>query len=237
MKHLYHLVRGACFAGALVAGAAVAGTACNKVPVPPESTQAIGRDMIVNGVPTSVVGMQFTGTTDDVSRAFRDFWTREDVPAKGRTNASGLLLSALDGQCLYLLSIPPQPEGDHTHGLMSIIQLGGGQPDHRIQDSAIPLPEDSKVVSDVESRDPGKTGRTWLLDIPGEAGWNAQRYRNILATRGWASVGRPSDYQSTGIASAQGTEFAMQHGSDSVDVSFSDRDGKTVAVVNATRNR
>jgi hypothetical protein len=29
----------------------------------------------------------------------------------------------------------------------------------------------------------------------------------------------------------------MRHGSDSVDVSFSDRDGKTVAVVNAIRNR
>lgn len=237
MKCVHHLARGACIASVLIAGTAVAGAACNKRPVQPQSTQAIGRDMILNGVPTSVVGMQFAGTTDDVSKAFRDFWTSEDVPAKGRPSSSGLLLSALDGQCLYVLSIPQQREGNHTRGLMSVIRLGGGKAEHLIPDSAVPLPEDSKVVSDVESRDPGQTGRTWLLDVPGEARWNAQRYRNSLATRGWASVGRQPDYQSAGEASAQGTAFAMQHGSVSVDVSFSDRDGKTVAVVNAIRNR
>ena len=84
MKPVHYLVRGACLAGALITGTAVAGTACNKTPVQPQSAEAIGRDMIVNGVPTSVVGMQFAGTPKDVSKAFRDFWTREDVPAKGR---------------------------------------------------------------------------------------------------------------------------------------------------------
>jgi hypothetical protein len=242
MTCLHHLARGTCRASALVsgiliAGAALAGTACNKTPVPPQSTQAIGRDMIVNGVPTSVVGMQFAGTTDDVSQAFRDFWTGEGVPAKGQRNSSGLLLSALDGQCLYVLSIPPQAAADHTRGLMSVIRLGSGQAGRRLPDSAVPLPENGQVVSDIESRDPGQTGRTWLLDIPGEARWNAQRYRNSLAVRGWVSVGRQPDYQFTGAAHAEGRAFAMQHGSDSVDASFSDRGGRTVAIVNAIRNR
>lgn len=243
MKCFHHLARGACIASALIAGTAAAGAACNKTPVQPRSTEAIGRDMIVNGVPTSVIGMRFAGTTDDVSKAFRDFWTREDVPAKGRPGSSGLLLSALDGPCLYVLSIPSQPDGDPTRGLMSVIRLGSGLAEHRIPNSAVPLPENSKIVSDIESRDPGQTGRTWLLDLPGEARWNAQRYRNSLALRGWVSVGRQPDYRSTGAASAQGapsaqaTAFAMQHGSDSLDASFSDRDGKTVAVINAIRNR
>ncbi|NPT39063.1 hypothetical protein [Paraburkholderia xenovorans] len=238
MKYAYDLARGACLGSALLfTGNAVAANACNKTPVQPQSVQAIGRDMIVNGVPTSVVGMQFSGTTEDVSRAFRDFWIREDVPAKGRTNASGLLLSALDDHCLYILSIPPQPEGDHTRGLMSVVRLGGDQADHRIPDSAIPLPEESAILSDVESHDPGQTGRTWLLDMPGNPQWNAQRYRNSLAAQGWMNVGRQPDYQSTGNRAAQGTAFAMQHGADSVDVSFSDRGGRTAAVVNAIRNR
>ena len=237
MNGFHHFVRGACLASALVTGAAVAGVACDKKPVQPLSTQAIGRDMIVNGVPTSVVGMQFAGAPADVSKAFRDFWTREGVPAKGQPDSSGLLLSALDGQCLYVLSIPPQPQGDSTRGLLSVLRLGDSQVVHRIPDSAVPLPEDGKVVSDVESRDPGQTGRTWLLDVPGEARWNAQRYRNSLTMRGWLSVGRQPDYQSTGGARAQGTAFAMQRGGDSVDASFSDHDGKTIAVVNATRNR
>ncbi|HEY4297847.1 MAG TPA: hypothetical protein VGM85_15350 [Paraburkholderia sp.] len=244
MKYALHLARGACVASLLIAVTALAGAACNKTPVQPQSTQAIGRDMIVNGVPTSVIGMQFAGTTDDVSKAFRDFWTREDVPAKGRSSASGLLLSALDGNCLYVLSIARQRENGSTRGLMNVIRLGGGgESGYRIPNSTVPLPEGSTVVSDVESRDPGQTGRTWLLDLPGDARWNAQRYRNSLAMRGWVSVGRQPDYQSAGAASAQGgaftpgTAFAMQHGRDSVDVSFSDRDGKTFAVINAIRNR
>jgi hypothetical protein len=237
MKSFYRLARGACLAGMLISGVAMAGTTCNKTPVPPQSSQAFGRDMIVNGVPTSLVGMQFTGTTDEVSNVFREFWSRDDVPAKGSTDSAGLLLSALDGNCLYVLSIPRQQPAAYTRGLMSITRLGSNQADYRIPDSSIPLPENGKVLSDVESRDAGQTGRTWLIDIPGEARWNAQRYRNSLALRGWVSMGRQPDYQSASISMSQGAAFAMQHGSDSLDVSFSDRDNRTVAVIHATRNR
>jgi hypothetical protein len=181
--------------------------------------------------------MQFDGTVDDVSKAFRAFWTAENAPAKGRSTASGLMLSAVDGNCLYLLNLPLQQERAHTRGLMSVIRLGTGEANLKIPDSAIPLPEEGKVLSDVESRDRGQTGRTWLLDIPGEARWNAQRYRNRLALQGWINVGREPEYQSVGTRSPQGKAFAMQRGKDSVDASFSDRDGRTVAVINATRNR
>lgn len=241
MKTSHSLPDVACVAAVAISmlgsAPALAGNACNKTPVPPQSTEAIGRDMIVNGVPTSVVGMQFAGSVRDVSKAFREFWVREDVPAKGRTGPSGLLLSALDDRCLYVLSIPPQPDSTRTRGLMSVVRVGSDPVHHRIPDSAIALPQDSKIVSDVESRDPGQTGRTWLLDLPGEARWNAQRYRNALAMQGWASVSRQADYPSAGVQSAQASAFAMQHGLDSVDVSFSDRDGRTVAVVNVIRSR
>lgn len=238
MNKIRHFARGACVAGALIScvSVALAGGACNKMPVPPQSSQAFGRDMIVNGVPTSLIGMQFAGTRGDVSNAFREFWLREDVPAKGRSNSSGLLLSALDGDCLYVLSIPREQNTAYTRGLMSVIRLGSKQADYRIPDSSIPLPEDGKVLSDIESRDAGQTGRTWTLDIPGDPRWNAQRYSSSLALRGWVPVGRQPDYQSTGSA-IQGATFAMQHGHDSLDVSFSDRDGRTIAVIHATRNR
>jgi len=226
-----------CLVSALITASAMAGAACNKTPVPPQSVLAFGRDMIVNGVPTSVVGMEFAGTARDVSKAFREFWINEDVPAKGQSNSSGLMLSALDAHCLYVLNIPAQPERSRTRGLMSVIRLGDSEVAHRIPDSAVPLPEGGKILSDVESRDPGQTGRTWLLDMSGDARWNAQRYRNSLVARGWTSVGRQPDYQAVGKPSAQGTTFAMQHGGENMDVSFSDNDGRTVAVINATRNR
>lgn len=237
LKCAQHLAYAACLATALIAGTPEVNAACNKTPVEPQSTLAVGRDMIVNGVPTSVIGMQFAGTPDDVSKSFRDFWSREDVPAKGRQDSSGLLLTALDGECLYVLSIPPQPQGEHTRGLMSVIRLGTGQSAYRIPDAAVPLPDDSKVVSNVESHDPGQTGRTWVLEIPGDARWNAQRYRSSVTSLGWVEVGHQPEYRSGDAASAQGTAFSMQRGSDSVDASFSNLNGKTVAVVNAIRNR
>jgi len=104
MKFANYLASGAWVACSLVAGEAFAGAACDKTPVRPRSVEAIGRDMIVNGVPTSLVGMQFDGTVDDVSKAFREFWTLEDAPAKAKSTASGLMLSAVDGECLYLLN-------------------------------------------------------------------------------------------------------------------------------------
>jgi hypothetical protein len=237
MRFIYSLTRGGWLVYLLTSGSAFAGAACNKQPVRPQSVQAIGRDMIVNGVPTSVVGVQFNGPPNDVSKEFNEFWNGEGVTAKNQSGPSGLLLSALDDQCLYVLSMPQQPENARTRGLLSVIRLGSDPVRHQVPDSAVPLPEGGKTISDVESRDPGQAGRTWMIEMSGNARWNAQRYRDRLTLQGWANVGRPPDYQSGTAQSAQGTAFVMQRGTDSVDASFSDRNGKTVAVVNATRSR
>jgi hypothetical protein len=237
MRFVHCLARGGLLACALISSVAFAGTACNKQPVPPQSVEAIGRDMIVNGVPSSVVGMQFAGTPDDVTKQFRDFWTDQDVPVKGQNGSSGLMLSALDDHCLYVLTIPQQPNRASTRGLMNVIRIGSDPVGHQVPDSAVPLPEGSKTVSDVESRDPGQTGRTWLIEMPGDARTNAQQYRDRLIRQGWSSIGREPGYLSGGMRQTQGTAFSMQHGNDSVDASFSDRGGKTVAVINAIRIR
>jgi hypothetical protein len=193
--------------------------------------------MIVNGVPTSILGVDFNGKPDDASKQFRAFWVAEGVPTKIQHEPSGLLLSALDEHCLYILNIPPQPDDAHTRALMSVVKLGTDPVRHQLPDSAVPLPESGKTVSDVESHDPGQTGRTRIIELPGDARWNAQRYRNLLTQQGWSNIGRQPAYQSGMGQSTSGTAYAMQHGGDSLDASFSDRDGKTVAVINAIRNR
>lgn len=106
------LVQTLCLAGALISPTAFADSACNKQPVPAASVQAVGRDMIVSGVPTSVLAVDFNGTPEDVTNQFRDFWTREDVPFKGQRGPSGLLLSALDGNCHYVLTSRRSPTAD-----------------------------------------------------------------------------------------------------------------------------
>ncbi|WP_144138764.1 hypothetical protein [Paraburkholderia sp. BCC1884] len=225
------------FACALLCGEAIADTACNKQPVKAEHVEAIGRDMIVNGVPTSMLGLQFAATATDIANEFRDFWKQEGVPAKAQQGASGLFLSALDDTCSYVLTIPAQADGGPVKGMLSVIRLSGEPARHQIPDSALPLPDDGKVISDIESHDPGQAGRTWLIALGGRSTDNANRYRNKLAGQGWASVTQTSADRRGISRSARSAAVVMQRGSDRVDAIFSDHDGQTDAVVNATRNR
>ncbi|BFG75347.1 hypothetical protein PTKU46_33800 [Paraburkholderia terrae] len=210
------------------------GQACDRQPVHAERVQMIGRDMLVNGVPASVYGMEFDGTPDDVSNAFRAFWTRAHVPATGRRDASGMLLTALDGMCHYVLVIPPRVEGSRTKGLMSVMGLDGADAAHRIGASTVPLPQGARAVSDVESRDGRQTGRTWLLEVNGDTKDNAQRYARRLQEAGWRVVAQAPALRLDGSQRAMGDVLAMQRGSERIDAVFSKRNGRTEAVIHAT---
>ncbi|SEB08652.1 hypothetical protein SAMN05192564_10612 [Paraburkholderia sartisoli] len=221
---------------ALLVHAGSARAACDKQPVKAERVQAVGLDMLVNGVPTSVRALDFAGSADDVSSAFREFWTQEDVPAKGVRGPNGLVLSALDGACLYVLTIPATQDRAPTKGVLSVAQIGERQASHAIDGSAIPLPEGT-TVSDIESRDPGQAGRTWLIQMSGNASDNARRYASQLAQRGWSTVAQAPAFQLDGSKRVLGSALAMQRGNDRLDVVFTARNGQTEAVINATRNR
>lgn len=110
------IATGCWVACALLSSAAQAGTACDKQPVKAAHVQSFGRDMIVNGVPTSMSGMEFDGSPADVSDQFRDFWKQEGVPAKLQQGKSGRFLSALDDTCSYVLTIPRNPTAREPKG-------------------------------------------------------------------------------------------------------------------------
>ncbi|MFC0399671.1 hypothetical protein [Paraburkholderia rhizosphaerae] len=216
----------------------VAVAECDRRPVQPERIQAIGRDMLVNGVPTAVYGLEFAQSADRVSDAFRAFWAREGVPAKARLESSGLLLTALDGACHYVLLITPVRKASPAKGVMSVMRLNGGTARHRIPDTVAPLPPGSKTVSDIESHDPGQTGRTWIVRLDGDAASQARRYGNVLAAQGWTTVALMPVQPIGGTRQTQavGSAIGMQRGRDRVDAVFSDRLGQTQAVIHVTRN-
>ncbi|CAG4885964.1 hypothetical protein [Paraburkholderia saeva] len=221
---------------ALLAHAGSAHAACDKQPVKAERVQAVGLDMLVNGVPTSIRELDFAGTADDVSSAFREFWTQEDVPAKAVRAPEGLVLSALDETCFYVLTIPAAESNAPAKGILSVMQIGEQNASHAIARSTIPLPEGT-TISDVESRDPGQAGRTWLIQMSGNASDNARRYANQLEQQGWSVIAQAPAYQLDGSNRVLGNALAMQRGNDRLDVIFTARNGQTEAVINATRNR
>jgi hypothetical protein len=224
----------ACAAALMPSSATAGGDTCNRQPVHAARVQMIGRDMLINGVPATVYGMEFGASPDDVSNEFRAFWTRAHVHAMGRRDASGLLLTALDGACHYVLVIPSAVEGAQTKGLMSVTRLDGADVSHRIGVSLAPLPLGARHVSDVESRDGRQTGRTWLLEIDGDTKDNAQRYARQLEGAGWRTVARAPALTLDGSQRATGDVLAMQRGGDRIDAVFSKRNGHTEAVIHAT---
>jgi hypothetical protein len=194
----------------------------------------IGRDMLVNGVPASVYGMEFDMSPDQVSDAFRAFWTRAKVPAMGRRDASGLMLAALDGACHYVLVIAPRADGGPTKGLMSVMRVDGVRAQHRIDAAGVALPEGARHVSDVESRDGRQKGRTWLLVMAGDTKDNAQRYARRLQEAGWRIVAQAPALRLDGSQRETGDVLAMQRGGERIDAVFSKRNGQTEAVIHAT---
>ncbi|WJF91760.1 hypothetical protein QS306_16960 [Paraburkholderia bonniea] len=237
MKLAQLIFRSAWLGCAWLSTAALADSACDKRPVKAERTEVFGQNLLVNGVPTTVLGQTFAGSPEEVIAEFRAFWRKQQVPAMGRRNASGMLLSALDTSCHYVLTIPLKATGGRTKGILSVTRLGGEAPRRQIPDRAVPLPDSAHVISDVESHDPAQAGRTWLIQLPGQAAGNAERYQARLAAQGWSTVAQAPSYKLDGSQRVVGRMAMMQRGDDHVDAIFSDQGGQTQAVINATRNR
>ncbi|WP_153102293.1 hypothetical protein [Paraburkholderia hayleyella] len=240
MKLTQLILRGArlgCVLLPLVTVTAQAAPTCGKQPVKAARTEVLGRDLLVNGIPTTVLGLTFAGSPDDVIAEFRAFWRKQEVPAMGKRGRGSMLLSALDDDCHYALTIPLKATGGRTRGVLSVTRLGGKVTRRQIPDGTVPLPSNAKVITDIESHDPGQAGRTWVMALPGSASGNAERYRARLAEQGWATVAQGPSYKLDGSQKIVGSIAVMQNGSDQVDAIFSDQGGQTQAVINATRTR
>jgi len=225
-----------CVLATMAVNSCVASEACNRQPVHPSRVQTISRDMLINGVPVAVYAVDFDASPDDVSNAFRAYWTQAHVPARGWRDASGLLLSALDGNCHYVLTLPPQSNGASAKGVMSVMRLDGGAR-HRIDSRRVPLPDGARPLGDVESRDGQQTGRTWLISTDGDTQDAARRYARQLEAAGWKVVAQAPALTFDGTQRALGDMLAMQRGSDRIDAMFSRRSGSTEAVIHATTDR
>jgi hypothetical protein len=207
---------------------------CDRQPVRAASVQAIGSDMVVNGSAMAVRAVTFDAPADEVAREFRAYWKREELPSQALSGKRGLTMSALDGICQYVLEMPAGQNGAPSRGVMSVMRLDGSV-HHAIPSSVAVLPGGA-IRSDVESRDPDKVGRMWVIDLAGQAHGNASRYRDALARSGWTALAPQPGYEWSGT-NAPKYGLAMQKGRYQLDAAFSAQRGGTAAVINVTESR
>ncbi len=221
---------------ALPAHAALAQSAadCRRQPLAPARAHVVGDDMVVNGMPTRILAVQFGEPAEAVSEAWRRYWTRESVPARAQSVSGQYVLSAIEGECHYVLSLEPArtPDG-RTAGLFSASRMATVAPRQSLAEIGVPLA--AKVMSDVESRDRGLRGRTLVLRLPGRAQAARERYASDMRARGWTSLAQMPAPATDGSGRTEGHTLAMQRGQDRLDAAFVDRAGQTDAVLNLAR--
>lgn len=216
--------------GTVWAGTHASAQTCDRMPVPAARAQSIGGDMLLNGMPAAVWALTFDMTVEQVERAFRAYWERAELPAIGMSGPRGRTMSGLDGVCQYVLELPAGQHGGTTRGVLSVMQLDSAGARNAIPVSVAALPA-GRVLSDLESRDPGRAGRTWVIALPGRADEHAARYRDALVRAGWRTMSSTTVAQSN-VRRAPDVGLAMQKGRYKLDAVFSGQAGQATAVIN-----
>ncbi|TDA47470.1 hypothetical protein [Burkholderia pyrrocinia] len=212
-----------------------AASLCDRVPVRAASAQVVGEDMIANGLPMTVVAVQFDESPARVANAFHDYWKRDGIVALELTGPRGTTLSAYDGVCQYVVEIPVGQQRDRTHAVASAMRFDKSGVRHTLSADDAVLPG-GNVLSDVESRDPLQVGRTWVIELGGMPDDGAMQYGDELRRHGWKVVAAAAAPEFGG-SDSNGYALAVQKGKRQIDAVFSDRSGRTTAVINLVEVR
>jgi hypothetical protein len=175
----------------------LAAPAWPALPMPPKSdVQWVAQDMRVNGAPTRVLQFQSRASREEVVEYYRAHWTNGyDLPVSIHTHGDATVVGQKHGPYVMTVKIE-NSDGGKSHGLLSVAQLVGSTFDR--SPGQLALMPGARVVSVVESHDPGKHSRQVTIltsQMPasvsrfyesslGRAGWRQVQAHAIPATRG-----------------------------------------------------
>ena len=185
------LSRAACtfaIAAALAGGArAETSTPWPEMPLPPHSKVAwVGDNMKVNGIPMRIAQFESTVSRTEIVAYYTAHWsqgyqTKPSVRPMGDVTVVG----QAHGPYYMTVKVGDRPH-DGSAGFISVSQVLG----NKIERSAggLPLMPGAKILSVVESSDPGKVSRE--LVIAQDAGADSARhyYEGALENAGWRAI-------------------------------------------------
>jgi hypothetical protein len=155
--------------------------ACDTFP-PPEKTHAawVARDMVMNGVPMSVLQLDSGSAPALLLAHYRRLWQQGGQVIEYPLEPWQVAATAR-ARCFYTLQVRATPSG--STGLLAV-----SQPPTAAQaapSTRFPMPSGSSVLSDIQHRDGIKNGRTVFLRNRLTLDSNASYYRNVLTAQGW----------------------------------------------------
>jgi hypothetical protein len=175
----------------LVAGAARAQTSQSwpSVPPPPHSkVQWVAEDMKVNGIPMQVLRFESTASRAEVVAFYVAHWSGA-YPTKPSVRPLGeaTVVGQLHGPYYMTVKVVGQAN-NASSGFISVSQLLGNAVERSAGD--FPLMQGARVMSVVESNDPGQKSREMVIEQDAGPAVAGNYYRAALENAGWKPAQR-----------------------------------------------
>lgn len=153
-------------------------------PPPGASVEWVGDDMKLNGVPMQIRRFTSGMSVTEVMAFYRDRWKERLSPVEN-TVGEWRIIGRQSGD-FYLTVQAKKSDSSGSEGFLGVSRLpavatGGGP----VFDTRFPKMEGTEVVSDVDSNDKGKLGKTLILKNDYSVQSNASYYQSVLPTQGW----------------------------------------------------
>ncbi len=165
--------------------------AAKEFPVPDWlKPSSVAREMIINGIPSSVLEFQSYRKMEDLLDFYRHKWN-DTTPKKPGYRESIIppwhIIARLDHQYLYTVQVQ---EGDDLQitGYLALADLKQIKDQKRHRAETVPQMSPSQIVNDVTSNDSGISGRTLLLANSYSLSSNISYYRNYYEDHGWGML-------------------------------------------------
>ncbi len=171
----------------LLAAGARAAEPWPEVASPPRArVQWVGDNLRVNGVPTRIQQFQSRAGRAEVVEYYREYWSG-GYPTKPSIKALGdsTVISQKHGPYFMTVKVEDAERGT-SRGLISVSRIAGSKVE--FNPGSLPLMPGAKVVSVVESSDPGKTSREVTVINPQPPQSVVQFYQGSYGDGGWRQV-------------------------------------------------
>lgn len=168
----------------VAAAAAAQPLACPQMPRPEGSYQWVAEAIVYNGLPMRIQRADGKQPPEQVLAFYRRQWSGDAglAPIEYTSGIWRVIAAARSG-CFYTVQV--QAAGAGYTGFLGV----SGAPGPALKaNKALPMLTGSTLVNDIEHRDPGKTGRTVVLNNGFSPQANADFYRRRLPDEGWQAV-------------------------------------------------
>ncbi|HUI60948.1 MAG TPA: hypothetical protein VLX90_12025 [Steroidobacteraceae bacterium] len=158
-----------------------------EIPSPPKArVEWVGDNMRVNGVPTRIMEFQSKSSRDEIVEYYRAYWTGA-YPKNPSIKPLGEATVISQWHGPYLMTVKVEDAGDATsQGLIAVSRVAGSKAS--LDAGSLPLMPGARVISVIESDDPGKHSREVVVLNPQPPQSVLQFYQTSYENGGWQPI-------------------------------------------------